>query len=103
MYLAGVSVRRVEDIRQALLGQRVPELSVSHLNREIFGKSTSGCSGHWWASFRMCSWTGVAETVVGWQRCQGPTLAVALKTCVFNALTRLSFRGENRFWAVVHG
>ncbi|NLZ66995.1 MAG: hypothetical protein GX910_05045 [Clostridiaceae bacterium] len=35
MYLAGVSVRRVEDITQALWGTRVSAGTVSRLNREI--------------------------------------------------------------------
>ncbi len=38
MYLAGVSVRRVEDITQALWGTRVSASTVSDLNQKIFGK-----------------------------------------------------------------
>jgi putative transposase len=38
MYLAGVSVRRVEDITQALWGTRVSASTVSDLNRKIYGK-----------------------------------------------------------------
>ena len=36
MYLAGVSVRRVEDITEALWGSRVSPSTVSDLNRKIF-------------------------------------------------------------------
>ena len=36
MYLAGVSVRRVEDITQALWGTRVSAGTVSHLNQKIY-------------------------------------------------------------------
>jgi putative transposase len=36
MYLAGVSVRRVEDITQALWGTRVSSGTVSHLNQKIY-------------------------------------------------------------------
>lgn len=36
MYLAGVSVRRVEDITQALWGTRVSPSAVSHLNQKIY-------------------------------------------------------------------
>jgi putative transposase len=36
MYLAGVSVRRVEDITQALWGTRVRSGTVSHLNQKIY-------------------------------------------------------------------
>lgn len=38
MYLAGVSVRRVEDITQALWGTRVGPSTVSDLNQKIYGK-----------------------------------------------------------------
>lgn len=38
MYLAGVSVRRVEDITQALWGTRVSASTVSDLNQRIYGK-----------------------------------------------------------------
>lgn len=38
MYLAGVSVRRVEDITQALWGSRVSPGTVSNLNQKIYGK-----------------------------------------------------------------
>src|SRR5712675_1816915 len=37
MYLAGVSVRRVEDITEALWGTRVSPSTVSHLNKKIYG------------------------------------------------------------------
>ena len=38
MYLAGVSVRRVEDITQALWGAKVSPGTVSNLNKKIYGK-----------------------------------------------------------------
>ncbi|MEO0461408.1 MAG: IS256 family transposase [Myxococcota bacterium] len=38
MYLAGVSVRRVEDITEALWGTRVSSGTVSKLNKQIYGK-----------------------------------------------------------------
>jgi putative transposase len=38
MYLAGVSVRRVEDITEALWGTRVSPGTVSELNKKIYGK-----------------------------------------------------------------
>lgn len=37
MYLAGVSVRRVEDITEALWGTRVSPSVVSDLNQKIYG------------------------------------------------------------------
>jgi len=36
MYLAGVSVRRVEDITQALWGTKVSPGTVSNLNKKIY-------------------------------------------------------------------
>ncbi len=38
MYLAGVSVRRVEDITEALWGMRVSPGTVSNLNKKIYAK-----------------------------------------------------------------
>src|SRR5579863_4657888 len=38
MYLAGVSVRRVEDITEALWGTRVSPNTVSNLNQKIYAK-----------------------------------------------------------------
>lgn len=38
MYLAGVSVRRVEDITQALWGTKVSPATVSQLNKKIYAK-----------------------------------------------------------------
>lgn len=38
MYLAGVSVRRVEDITEALWGTRVSPGTVSNLNKKIYAK-----------------------------------------------------------------
>jgi transposase-like protein len=38
MYLAGVSVRRVEDITEALWGTRVSASTVSELNQKIYGQ-----------------------------------------------------------------
>ena len=38
MYIAGVSVRRVEDITQALWGTRVSPQSVSNLNKKIYSR-----------------------------------------------------------------
>jgi hypothetical protein len=38
MYLAGVSVRRVEDITEALWGTRVSPSTVSNLNKKIYSQ-----------------------------------------------------------------
>jgi transposase-like protein len=59
MYLAGVSVRRVEDITEALWGTRVSPGTVSNLNRKIYGQIEA------WRSQPIagehppiCTWTG---------------------------------------------
>jgi len=36
MYLAGVSVRRVEDIAEALWGSKVSPATISELNKETY-------------------------------------------------------------------
>ncbi|MFW5989613.1 MAG: IS256 family transposase [Desulfosudaceae bacterium] len=38
MYLAGISVRRVEDITEALWGSRVSPSTVSNLNKKVYGR-----------------------------------------------------------------
>lgn len=38
MYLAGISVRRVEDITEALWGTRVSSSTISELNKKIYGQ-----------------------------------------------------------------
>ena len=38
MYLAGVSVRRVEDITEALWGSKVSPSTISRLNQKIYGR-----------------------------------------------------------------
>ena len=38
MYLAGISVRRVEDITQALWGKRVSPSTVINLNKKVYGR-----------------------------------------------------------------
>lgn len=37
MYLAGVSVRRVEDITEALWGSKVSPATISELNKKAYG------------------------------------------------------------------
>ena len=56
MYLAGVSVRRVEDITEALWGTRVSSGTVSRLNQKIYGTSRPGATGRSRASSRTCTW-----------------------------------------------
>jgi hypothetical protein len=54
MYLAGISVRRVEDITEALWGTRVSPSTVSNLNKKIYAKINLGFTGHIWRTFRRC-------------------------------------------------
>src|SRR5262245_22584079 len=61
MYLAGVSVCRVEDITEALWGTRVSPSTVSDLNKKIYGRSR--------ASTRMFISTASCSSAVGRARC----------------------------------
>jgi putative transposase len=56
MYLAGVSVRRVEDITQALWGTRVPASSVDDLNQKIYKQIEEWRQQPLVGEFRTCSW-----------------------------------------------
>jgi putative transposase len=56
MYLAGVSVRRVEDITEALWGTRVSPSTVSNLNKKIYAKIDASVSSK--ASIRTFTWMG---------------------------------------------
>jgi len=57
MYLAGVSVRRVEDITEALWGERVSPSTVSELNQKIYGGLKSGATGRSRANTLTCTST----------------------------------------------
>ena len=45
MYLAGVSVRRVEDITEALWGTWVSPSTVSDLNKKLYKRISASTSG----------------------------------------------------------
>ena len=45
MYLAGVSVRRVEDVTELLWGSRVSASTVSSLNQKVYGKIEEWLTG----------------------------------------------------------
>ncbi len=56
MYLAGVSVRRVEDITEALWEQKYPQaLSATSIKRHM-SISKLGVHAHWSAAIRMSMW-----------------------------------------------
>jgi hypothetical protein len=63
MYLAGVSVRRVEDITEALWGTRVSPSTVSNLNKKIYAKIDASVSSK--ASIRTFTWMGSWWSAVG--------------------------------------
>ena len=51
MYLAGVSVRRVEDITEALWGTKVSPGTISNLNKKVYGQIKE------WRNIRTFTWT----------------------------------------------
>ena len=57
MYLAGISVRRVEDITEALWGTRVSPSTVSNLNKKITPRSRLGGAGASKGSILIFIWT----------------------------------------------
>lgn len=54
MYLAGVSVRCVEDITEALCGSRVSPSTISELNQKITRTSKNGETVLWRACIPIC-------------------------------------------------
>jgi transposase-like protein len=65
MYLAGVSVRRVEDITEALWGTRVSPSTVSDLNKSSTQRSMPGAIGRSKASTPTCIWTASCSSAGG--------------------------------------
>ena len=90
MYLAGVSVRRVEDITEALWGTRVSPSTVSNLNKKIYAKIEA------WRNRRIGRRTSVPlsrwhrdEADLGWRSPQ----------CLSAGGHRRQLEGFGRFWA----
>jgi hypothetical protein len=69
MYLAGVSVRRIEDITEALWGMRVSPATVSDLNKKIYGAIEGGGTARSRPSIRTCFWTASCSSAVGPGKC----------------------------------
>ena len=69
MYLAGVSVRRVEDITEALWGTRVSPSTVSDLNKKIMGQLRLGVIGSSTVSILTFISTGSCSSAAGQARC----------------------------------
>src|SRR5262249_44996270 len=79
MYLAGVSVRRVEDITEALLGTRVSPSTVSDLNKKIDANDRSlaqsadrgrapVCLPRWHRAQAQPGWRGAQRFAAGCDR-----------------------------------
>ena len=58
MYLAGVSVRRVEDITEALWGTRVSASTVSELNQKIYRHIDVWRNRPFEGEHPSCTWMG---------------------------------------------
>ena len=65
MYLAGVSVRRVEDITEALWGTRVSPSTVSDLNKKITQRSKPGAIDRSKASTPTSIWMASCSSAAG--------------------------------------
>lgn len=65
MYLAGVSVRRVEDISEALWGSRVSASTISDLNQKPTCTSKNGETANCAASIHMSMWTEYTSSETG--------------------------------------
>ena len=66
MYLAGVSVRRVEDITEALWGSKVSASTISELNKKAYVNSRPGATGLCReASTLMTMWTASTSSETG--------------------------------------
>ena len=69
MYLAGVSVRRVEDITEALWGMRVSPATVSDLNKKIYGAIEAWRNRPIEAEHPYVFWTASCSSAVGPGKC----------------------------------
>ena len=65
MYLAGVSVRRVEDIIEALWGTRVSPSTVSDLNKKIYGTIEAWRNGPIEGEHPTSTWTASFSSTAG--------------------------------------
>ena len=66
MYLAGVSVRRVEDITEALWGSKVSPAAISELNKKAYVHIEDGATAHCRAaSIHTSTWTASTCAATG--------------------------------------
>lgn len=69
MYLAGVSVRRVEDITKALWGTCVSPSTVSDLSKKIYATIETWGNRPITGHIRICIWTALCGSGLGLARC----------------------------------
>lgn len=62
MYLAGVSVRRVEDITEALWGSRVSSSTISELNQKIYKNIEEWRNSPLESMYPICLWMGYGSS-----------------------------------------
>ena len=92
MYLAGVSVRRVEDITEALWGSKVSPSTISELNKKAYSTSRIGATDRCRvANIHMSMWMASTSNATG---------AGSMKTYLFWWQTRLMRTATVRFWAL---
>ena len=65
MYFAGVSVRRVEDITEALWGTKVSPSTISKLNKKVYGTSRPGGTDRSRVTTPTCTWTASCSSAAG--------------------------------------
>ena len=68
MYLAGVSVRRVEDITEALWGTKVSPSTISNLNKKLMSISKAGVHAHCPENTHMSMWMAYTSSAAGAER-----------------------------------
>lgn len=67
MYLAGASVRRVEDITEALWGTRVSSGTVSKLNQKVYKHIERLRTQPIEGEYATCAWTALCSSAAGWR------------------------------------
>ena len=90
MYLAGVSVRRVEDITEALWGSKVSPSTISGLNKKAYVHIEDWRNAPCRAAIRMSMWTASICAGIG---------AASMKTSPFWLRSRSMRMASVRSWA----
>jgi putative transposase len=100
MYLAGVSVRRVEDITQALWGTRVGSGTVSRLNQKIYRHIEEGRNRQVKGEFPYVYLDGVSlkRSWAGEFRNVSVLVAIGIGTDGFRQILGGALRARRKFW-----